>query len=488
MMNEQELRELLEQLVRLPKECEWVEFKLNFHSAEEIGERLSALANGACLFNQQNGYMVFGVKDALQTIDGTSFRPSFHKQKGQELETWLLHRLDPRIDFRIYEFIYEDLLDKKQIVIFEIPAALHQPVKFNHVGYIRIGSYTRKLNEFPEKEAKIWNKKGQKAFEEEFAKRNITADDIIGLLDTQSYFELLKLPYPTNREAVLEKFASEKFIKSVSGKFQITNLGAILFAKNLDEFDQVSRKSVRIIVYNGNNRVFTEREINVKKGYAIGFKGIIDFINSQLPANEVIGKVFRNEARMYPEIAIRELVANTIIHQDFKEKGTGPMVEIFKDRIEFTNPGLPLITTNRFIDEYQSRNEILASFMRKIGICEEKGSGIDKVIFNAELYQLPAPDFQVQEKHTKSIMYSFKELNDMDRNDKIRATYQHVCLCYVSNEKMTNQSLRKRFQIAEHNYSIASRIIRDTLQSKLIKEDDPESNSRKFVKYVPFWA
>ena len=81
--------------------------------------------------------------------------------------------------------------------------------------------------------------------------------------------------------------------------------------------------------------------------------------------------MFRNEARMYPEIAIRELVANTIIHQDFKEKGTGPMVEIFKDRIEFTNPGLPLITTNRFIDEYQSRNEILASFMRKIGICEE---------------------------------------------------------------------------------------------------------------------
>jgi ATP-dependent DNA helicase RecG len=130
----------------------------------------------------------------------------------------------------------------------------------------------------------------------------------------------------------------------------------------------------------------------------------------------------------------------------------------------------------------------LASFMRRIGICEEKGSGIDKVVFNAELYQLPAPDFQEKEKHTKTIMYSFKELNDMDKNDKVRATYQHACLCYVSNEKMTNQSLRKRFQIAEHNYSIASRIIRDALQSSLIKEDDPESNSRKFAKYIPFWA
>jgi ATP-dependent DNA helicase RecG len=459
-----------------------------FIRLKKYGERISALANGACLFNQQNGYLVFGVKDGLQTIEGTSFKPSFHKQKGQELETWLLQRLNPRIDFRIYEFTYADAQEKKSMVIFEIPAALHQPVKFIHVGYIRIGSYTRILSEFPEKEAKIWNKKGVKAFEEELAKRNISAEEVISLLDTQSYFDLLKLPYPTNRESVLEKFESEKFIKSLSGKFQITNLGAILFAKNMDDFDLLSRKEVRIIVYKGKNRVFTEREQTGKKGYAIGFEELINFKNSQLPANEEIGRAFRKDARMYPEIAIRELVANALIHQDFKTTGISPMIEIFPDRIEFTNPGLPLITTNRFIDEYQSQNEILASFMRRIGICEEKGSGIDKVIFNAELYQLPAPDFQVQEKHTKSIMYSFKDLNDMDKNDKNRATYQHACLCYVSNEKMTNQSLRERFKIEEKNSAIASRIIRDALQSKLIKEDDPESNSRKFAKYIPYWA
>ena len=53
---------------------------------------------------------------------------------------------------------------------------------------------------------------------------------------------------------------------------------------------------------------------------------------------------------------------------------------------------------------------------------------------------------------------------------------------------MTNQSLRERFGIEEQNSAIASRIIRDTLESKLIKEDDPESNSRKYKKYIPFWA
>ena len=84
--------------------------------------------------------------------------------------------------------------------------------------------------------------------------------------------------------------------------------------------------------------------------------------------------------------------------------------------------------------------------------------------------------------------FSFKELNDMDKNDKVRATYQDACLFYVSNEKMTNQSLRERFKIEEKNSAIASRIIRDALQSNLIKEDDPDSKSRKFARHIPFWA
>ncbi len=191
---------------------------------------------------------------------------------------------------------------------------------------------------------------------------------------------------------------------------------------------------------------------------------------------------------MYPEDAVRELVANALIHQDFSETGTGPMIEIFEDRIEITNPGLPLITPLRFIDEYQSRNEELASLMRRIGICEEKGSGIDRVIALSELFQLPAPDFRVLEKHTKVILYAYKRLNDMDRQDKIRAAYQHCCLKYVSNDHMTNQSLRGRFKIEDQNSAIASRIIGDTLDAGLIKLEDPENKSRKYTRYVPVWA
>ena len=481
-MEEAQLKELLKELVKQPHESEWVEFKLNFHSPEEVGERISALSNGACIHNQQNAYLIFGVEDKTHIIKGTSFKAKSHKKGGEELEHWLSNRLNPRIDFAIYELDYDD---DKHISMFVIPATKNRPVEFLHQAYIRIGSITRKLNDFPDKQAKIWKKDSQ-AFEKEIAKNNLDASDITKYLSSETYFDLLKIPYPSTQKAVIEKFIEEGFIVR-DKNYAITNLGALLLAKNLKDFESVERKSVRVIVYKGKNKVETEREQIGVKGYAIGFVRLIEWINSQLPANEEIGKALRKDARMYPEIAIRELVANALIHQDLTVKGF-PMIEIFSDRIEISNSGTPLVTPERFIDAYISRNDKLADIMRRMGFCEEKGSGLDKVIFYNELYQLPPINVVVAENRTRVTIYSYRTLNKLDKKEKIRACYQHACLKYVSNEKMTNQSLRERFKIEQHNYSIASRIIRDALKDGAIKEDNPENKSRKYASYLPFWA
>lgn len=481
-MNKQQLIELLKDLIKQPNESEWVEFKLNFHSEVEIGELISALANGAAIVNQDFGYLVFGVEDKTHVIKGTTFKPKQHKKSNEELEHWILQRLNPRIDFRIYEFDFDY---NRSIAIFVIPAAKIKPVDFLHHAYIRVGSITRKLAEFPEKEAKIWNKRTN-PFEQEIAKDNLKASDVIQLLSTETYFDLMKLPYPTIQSGVIEKLLNENLIVKSQG-YAITNLGAILFAKNLPDFETIERKSVRVIVYKGNNKVETIRDQIGVKGYALGFLGLLEWINSQLPANEEIGKALRKDSRMYPEIAIRELVANALILQDLLVKGF-PMIEIFNDRIEISNPGNPLITTDRFIDSYISRNEKLADMMRRMGFCEEKGSGLDKVIYYNELYQLPPVNVIADEYRTRVTIFSYKKLNDLDKKEKIRACYQHSCLKWVSNEKMSNQSLRERFSIEDKNAAIASRIIKDTFEANMIKEDDPENKSRKHRTYVPFWA
>lgn len=333
-MNEKQLIELVTELVKQPHESEWVEFKLNFHSPNEIGERISALSNGACIQNKKVAYLVFGVEDKTHVIKGTTFKAKSQKKGKEELEHWLAQRLDPRIDFSIYEFDYEP---NKHISIFVIPATKNRPVEFMHQSYIRVGSITRKLNDFPEKQAKIW-KKDTLAFEKDIAKDNLLASDIVKYLSTETYFDLMKLPYPSTQQGVIDKLMEEGIIKNNKG-LAITNLGALLFGKDLNVFENLKRKSVRVIVYKGKNKVETEREQIGVRGYAVGFIGLIDWINSQLPANEEIGKALRNDARMYPKIAIRELVANALIHQDLTVKGF-PMIEIFSDRVEISNSGI----------------------------------------------------------------------------------------------------------------------------------------------------
>ena len=242
---------------------------------------------------------------------------------------------------------------------------------------------------------------------------------------------------------------------------------------------------VRVIVYKGKNKIETIREQSFDKGYAIVFEEMLAWINSQIPANEEIGIALRKEVRMYPEIAIRELAANMIIHQDFSDQGF-PMIEIYTDRIEFSNPGQPLISVERFIDEYQSRNDSLADIMRRMGICEEKGSGMDKIVTYIELYQLPPVRFQIDEKRTSATVFSYRKFADLEKYERVTACYQHACLKYVSNEKMNNQSLRARLGIEDKNYPMASRIIKDTLEAKLIKEEKTEGGNRH--NYVPYWA
>ena len=97
------------------------------------------------------------------------------------------------------------------------------------------------------------------------------------------------------------------------------------------------------------------------------------------------------------------------------------MVEIYSNRLEITNPGQPVVPVERFIDGYQSRNERLATLMRRMGICEEKSSGIDRVVHAAEFFQLPAPDFRVGYQSTIVTIFGPMSFEEMTRDDRIRA-------------------------------------------------------------------
>ena len=464
----------------------WIEFKINIVDEQQIGEYISALSNTAALFNQEHAFMIWGVDDTTHEIVGTSFIPQQTKVGNQGLDLWISTQLDPQVQF----YFHTTEMEGKSVVLLEIARASSVPVKFRSVDYIRIDSYKKKLKDYPDTERELWAIFSKKPFETLIAMENVSGDFVLRELDYSSYFDLLSVDLPSDKEKILEALLNDKLIaKAETGNYNITNLGAILFAKRLSDFPSLERKAVRVIKYEGKDRISAASKEQVGgKGYASGFEGLISFVTNLLPNNEIIGKALRKVVPMYPDIAVRELIANALIHQNFYMIGTGPMIEIFSDRMEITNPGAPLIDKARFVDHPPiSRNEQLASFMRRIGVCEERGSGYDKVVFETEFYQLPAPEIEIYNDHTKVVLYAHKEFAKMSRDDRLRACYLHACLKRVNREYMTNSSLRERFNIDKKNSSMVSRLLTDTCNVGLIYIS-PESTSDKSRKYLPYWA
>jgi ATP-dependent DNA helicase RecG len=478
------MAELVGRLCRLPHETEWVEFKRNQAQPDDIGEYLSALANSAVLAGQPVAYLIWGIEDDAHAVVGTTFDPFSTRIGAELLEGWLNRLIEPRIAFT---FVQRSIAGRK-IVLLEIPPALGQPVRFKGEAYVRVGSYRKKLKEQPERERALWRLFDRTPFESHVAAM-CSDEDVLRLLDYPAYFDILKLPLPEGRSGVLEALDRDSFIEpNLSGGWNITNLGAILLARRLADFPRLGRKAARVVQYKGNSRVQTLKEQVGTKGYASGFDGLIQYVNGLLPSNEVVGAAFRESVPMYPELAVRELVANALIHQDLSVTGAGPTVEIFDTRLEITNPGLPLVEPERFLDTPpRSRNEILASMMRRFGICEERGSGIDKVVSQVEFYQLPAPVFEVAGDNMRVSLFAHKPLSRMQKDDRVRACYQHACLKYVMREAMTNSTVRQRFGIEDRNIAQASRLIREAVDARQVLPYDVDAAPRQ-MRYIPWWA
>ena len=265
-------------------------------------------------------------------------------------------------------------------------------------------------------------------------------------------------------------------------------MGALLFAKRLSGYPQLSRKCLRIIQYNGNTKASTKSDILIDEGYASSFDKTIQMIMGLLPATDTIIDGIRKVSPRYPEIVVRELLANALIHQDFTLTGTGPTLEIFDDWFEISNPGNLLIDKMRIIDNPPiSRNEAFAMLMRRCHICEEEGSGWDKISIAAEEQTLPSPRIFVYPNSTKIVVRGFMPLNKLSSEDKVWSCYLHACLKYTMHDALTNASLRERFGVSLESKATISRIIKASVEKGVIKPLDRDTAPR-YMKYIPFWA
>ncbi len=476
---------LVQKLLLEPAETEWLELKHNQADPHEIGKAISALANSATYCERKQSYMVWGVDDVSHKVIGTIFNPKTQKIGNEELINWLDRMLNG-----LASYLFEQVsIDDKPVVVLTIDQAVRTTVKFMNIEYIRVGSYTKKLKDHPALEMRLWNRLSNTEIENRFVRTDLRLEDVIQLLDYAVYFRLMHLRIPVGIDQVVHYLVEESLIVTQdNGLYAITTMGALLFAKNLREFNNLSRKRVRLVLYKDTTKRVILKEPEFDSGYAAGFEELYELVTAMVKGEEVFERGIRTRTTAIPPSTIRELIANALIHQDLLQTGVGPIIEIFTNRIEVTNPGRSLVDVSRIVDNPpKSRNEKVASLMRRLGLCEELGSGWDRIILDSEAYRLPAPKIIEYEESVRVIAYAATSFSNLSLDDKVRACYLHATIMQMSDGYLTNTSLRNRFGLTSSASPVVSRLIREALKRNLIKPLDP-STAPRYMKYVPYWA
>ena len=476
--------ELVKSLASRDSEDQWYEFKENLSNPDDIGEYISSLANSAMLADKRKAYLIFGVQDKTHKIVGTRTRLKTMKKSGDLLANYLNRLLKPSINFLFSSFDYEG----KRVEIISIEPAYDRPVKFKNVAYVRVESAKRRLDDCPEKERSLWILTSRYSFEEGIAASNLSKEQIWEQFQCRD-IALLLFKREIPQQTIFENFVSSGLIlDNLQGSFDVTNLFALVAADDLSKYKTLSNKAPRVIVYKGQNKEVSTFDMQGQYGYAVTFEKLLKFIMTKIQGKEVFLHGIRTRSHRHPEIAVREFLANALIHQDLVASGYGPRIEIFTDKMKITNPGSPLIDTKRFIDApAKSRNEKLAKLLRECGLCEERGSGVGRACRAIESKFQASPLFENIEDSTVVTLFQTSNYLAMSNEDRIRACYQHAQLQYLEGNPISNSTLRRRLGLNKNQSASATGVINDTIKTKLIKPVD-SNQGNKNSRYVPYYA
>lgn len=482
--------ELIYSLRGFPPETEWLEFKESNADCMQIGKDISALSNAAAYHGREYAYKIWGVQDGTRDLVGTTFNHNSAKGKGNQLlPIWLKSKLSQNAR---YEFIETDS-GNKHFSILKIAAPTSQPVYFDKHAYIRVGSSTTEIIPGSALEAELWKRLQDSDFELRIAGENYQLPEISDLLDVSSFIRLMDLPKPSSLKAMATVLTEQSLLKKQdNGRYSITNLGALLIARDLYEFSHLEKRAIRVIVYEGNSNLDIRSNQTFKKGYALSLSEAQEHIALATSTGEVNQGAFRKQTFAFPPAAVRELLSNAVIHQDLSVSDSGPLVRIYGNRIIFSNPGTSLIPAERVLNAPpKTRNSRLAGLLRQMHLCEEAGTGWDRVVKACEDAHTLAPRITSDDSiGTTVTLFAESSIFDrMTRQDRMDAVYWHACLMYAQGESLTNKSVRDRFGLPDDRKSTlaVSRLIGSCCANGLIKVQD-ETAGLKNRSYIPDWA
>lgn len=367
------------------------------------------------------GKMVFGVSDDKQVVGTQAFADPAKTE----------HDIHNRIGLRC---TFETLqADGKRVLILHIPrSVVGHPTSYEGRYWMRSGESLAPMS--PERLRELLNE-GAPSYLDENEPGTHSWDEIKLLPAVERYYELIGSRMP-GEETQIRDFLRMHFVERTAfdaSLFYIRRLGAITLARSLNDFPDVEHHTIRVMRLRGTSITDMVFDRTYSKGYAVVFDDVIDQINALLPVNEDFADGLRDEHRDFSLVAVREIVVNACVHQDFMEHG-----------------------------------------------------GIDRALENIEKQQTDAPEFIVKTRST-TVELRTGRFEDMGMKERVNAAYLHCCLQTAKGGFLTNSSLRERFGLSKAKTAVTSQVIAAAVDAGLIFLDPATKGSRRTARYLPFY-
>ncbi len=385
-------------------EDDTTEFKLSIDK-EKVGRSICAFAND--YNNLDVGYLIIGVKDKTRRIEGIEID---NWDETQKLIANICNSITPPV---IPKLIQIETHSRKTVLLIKVNRSMIRPHRFKGKCFIRVFSTTRVATLEEENILKTKSTASYLTFDA-LPNTHATLND----LDNEKIIEHYKVTRKSELFYIDDNLNISDILKEgfelsceVDNAYYPTNSAILIFGKNPQKFfPNAYINAIRWEGINVGGRMFDRLEI--KGTLDSMLVSAISFLKRFMATESKIESdtLLRVDIKEYPEIALREAIANAIIHRDYQDVN-GPSIDLymFDDRIEISNfGGLPggLKLTDLGTGKRYLRNPTIATFMYEKRWIEKAGTGIIRIYQEMNRNESPDPKFEADDKFLKIILPS----------------------------------------------------------------------------------
>ncbi len=177
------------------------------------------------------------------------------------------------------------------------------------------------------------------------------------------------------------------------GKQTLTVAGALYLLR--DPADELGKTFVEILRFPGEDATY-DRRTECRGPLQRQVEDAVEAISAELGTELVVLGVRRHELPRIPKVVIREALANAVAHRSYEARGTAVRVEIRPQAVRVISPGgLPEPVTVENIREAQAaRNLRVIQALRRFGVAEDAGRGVDVMVDSMRDELLDSPLFE----------------------------------------------------------------------------------------------